>query len=179
VWADLGDGVPDGICIDAENAVWYGDVPNKRCVRVREGGEVCQTIDLDRGCFACMLGGADRKTLFMVAAQWLGFTRIAAGWQAQTGQVLTAAVSVLWQDGHRSRALPQLRRRLSSQHINLGHYSGTHAKQANRRGPRQIQSAASLVVSVNPLVYASEGLRGTLVPSSFFVAGRVGSTDIL
>ena len=34
VWADLQDGVPDGICLDAENAVWYGDVPNKRCVRV-------------------------------------------------------------------------------------------------------------------------------------------------
>ena len=38
VWADLGGGVPDGICIDAHNGVWYADVPNKRCVRVREGG---------------------------------------------------------------------------------------------------------------------------------------------
>jgi len=47
---------PDSICLDAEGAVWYGDVPNKRCVRVCEGGEVLQTIDLDRGCFACMLG---------------------------------------------------------------------------------------------------------------------------
>jgi sugar lactone lactonase YvrE len=44
VWADLGDGVPDGICLDTENAVWYADVPNKRCVGVREGGEVLQTI---------------------------------------------------------------------------------------------------------------------------------------
>src|SRR6266513_6089774 len=57
VWADLHDGVPDGICIDADNAVWYADVPNKRCVRVREGGEVLQTVNADRGCFACMLGG--------------------------------------------------------------------------------------------------------------------------
>lgn len=47
VWAAL-DGFPDGICLDAENAIWYADVPNKRCVRVREGGEVVQTIDLDR-----------------------------------------------------------------------------------------------------------------------------------
>jgi sugar lactone lactonase YvrE len=52
VWADLGDAAPDGICADAEGAVWYGDVPNKRCVRVAEGGEVLQTIQLDLGCFA-------------------------------------------------------------------------------------------------------------------------------
>ena len=87
VWADLGDGVPDGICLDAENAIWYGDVPNKRCVRVREGGEVLQTIDLDRGCFACALGGADKRTLFLVATEWSGTTSMAGG--ARTGQVLT------------------------------------------------------------------------------------------
>jgi sugar lactone lactonase YvrE len=88
VWADLGDGVPDGICIDAENAVWYGDVPNKRCVRVREGGEVLQTIELDRGCFACALGGAHGQTLFMVATEWNGPEGMFTG--ARTGQVLTA-----------------------------------------------------------------------------------------
>ncbi len=86
VWADLGNGVPDGICIDADLAVWYADVPNKRCVRVRERGEVLQTINLDRGCFALMLGGADKKTLFIVAAEWHGFERMMEG--LGTGQLL-------------------------------------------------------------------------------------------
>ena len=89
VWADLGDGVPDGICIDAGNAVWYADTPNKRCVRVREGGEVLQTINLDRGGFACMLGGADRRTLFIMAAEWHGFEKMMTG--LGTGQVLAVA----------------------------------------------------------------------------------------
>jgi len=92
VWADLGEGVPDGICIDAENAVWYADTPNKRCVRVREGGEVLQTINVDRGCFACMLGGADKRTLFIMAAEWHGFEKMMDG--LGTGQVLMVAVQV-------------------------------------------------------------------------------------
>jgi sugar lactone lactonase YvrE len=73
VWADLQGGVPDGITMDSENAVWYADVPNKRCVRVREGGQVLQTVELDQGCFACMLGGVRNRTLFMIVAEW--FTR--------------------------------------------------------------------------------------------------------
>jgi sugar lactone lactonase YvrE len=87
VWAELDGGAPDGICIDAQGAVWYGDVPNRRCVRVREGGEVLKTIALDRGCFACMLGGMDSRTLFMMAAEWGGTASMGGG--ARTGQVLT------------------------------------------------------------------------------------------
>src|SRR5215472_2949207 len=89
VWADLGSGVPDGICIDAHGAVWYADVPNRRCVRVREGGYVLQTVTADRGCFACMLGGPDRRTLFIVATEWRGLEKVAEVALARTGQLLT------------------------------------------------------------------------------------------
>jgi sugar lactone lactonase YvrE len=88
VWADLGDSPPDGICTDAEGAVWVADVPNKRCTRVHEGGEVLQKIELDRGCFACALGGTDRRTLFMVAREWRGPETMAD--KERTGQILTS-----------------------------------------------------------------------------------------
>jgi sugar lactone lactonase YvrE len=87
LWAKLDD-YPDGICLDADGAIWYGDVGSKRCVRVREGGEVLQTIHLDRGCFACMLGGPDRRTLFLVTNEWGGPDNMADG--SRAGQVLTA-----------------------------------------------------------------------------------------
>jgi sugar lactone lactonase YvrE len=72
-------------CVDADAAIWYGDVPHKSAVRVREGGEVLQTVELDGGCFACALGGADGRTLFLVATEWNG-TDMTAG--TRTGQVL-------------------------------------------------------------------------------------------
>ena len=68
-WADV-EGHPDGICLDASGAVWYADVPNQRCVRVMEGGKVLDVVELDQGCFACMLGGQDRRNLFMLTNQW-------------------------------------------------------------------------------------------------------------
>jgi sugar lactone lactonase YvrE len=90
VWAELDGGAPDGICIDAEGAVWFAEVPGRRCVRIREGGEVVQTISSDLGCFACMLGGPDGTTLFVTAAAWPH--AMTPG--SRTGQILTTEVSV-------------------------------------------------------------------------------------
>jgi sugar lactone lactonase YvrE len=91
VWAPL-EGFPDGICLDTEGAVWYGDVPNQCCVRVREGGEVLQRLALDRGCFACVLGGTERRTLFLLAAAWGGAESLGDG--HRTGRVLKVEVPV-------------------------------------------------------------------------------------
>ena len=88
VWAELGPGAaPDGICADADGAIWYASVPGRRCSRVAEGGAVLATIDVDRGCFSCMLGGDDGRTLFIVANHYDG-----SG--ASDGVVLTQRVDV-------------------------------------------------------------------------------------
>jgi sugar lactone lactonase YvrE len=83
VWADTGDDHPDGICVDAEGAIWYADVANRHCVRVREGGEVLATAELDRGAFACALSRGDQPQLYVVGQEYGGPQ--AAG---PTGQVV-------------------------------------------------------------------------------------------
>jgi sugar lactone lactonase YvrE len=94
VWADV---TGDGICIDAEGAVWCSAVGadgENVVLRVREGGEVLDRIEVDRPCYACMLGGQDGRTLFMVVAQWLGPDRMDELIEAMTGQILAAPVAV-------------------------------------------------------------------------------------
>jgi sugar lactone lactonase YvrE len=92
-WADLGDSAPDGICVDAENAVWYAEVPGRRCARVAEGGAELATVPLDRGGFACVLGGPHGTTLFITAAEWRGMTE-APPVTPGSGQVLAVDVDV-------------------------------------------------------------------------------------
>jgi sugar lactone lactonase YvrE len=65
VWATLANG-PDGICADAERCIWVSSPPTHEFLRVREGGEIVDRISTgDRRAIACMLGGTDRRTLFM------------------------------------------------------------------------------------------------------------------
>ncbi|MDO3700206.1 SMP-30/gluconolactonase/LRE family protein [Micromonospora sp. C28SCA-DRY-2] len=72
VWAETPDDHPDGICFDAEGALWYADVGNQRCVRIRAGGEVLATVGLDRGAFACVLSREPEPRLFVVGQTWGG-----------------------------------------------------------------------------------------------------------
>ncbi len=72
LWADLGQNIPDGICLDAEGCVWSADPHHNEVIRVREGGEVLQRVSTDRGAYACMLGGENRKTLFVCTSKHSG-----------------------------------------------------------------------------------------------------------
>jgi sugar lactone lactonase YvrE len=87
VWAnDVG---PDGICLDADGCIWASSgVMVNDCARIREGGDMLERIDLDRPCFAAMLGGPDRRTLFMLTADWRGTEGVEEVVKARTGQVL-------------------------------------------------------------------------------------------
>jgi sugar lactone lactonase YvrE len=88
---------PDGICIDADAAIWtgVGEFGDNLVGRVRAGGEVLDRVKLDAPCFACMLGGEDRRTLFMLTADWHmdesfedNIARLTEG--PRTGRLLTA-----------------------------------------------------------------------------------------
>jgi sugar lactone lactonase YvrE len=86
---------PDGICLDADGCIWASSAAmTNDCVRIREGGAVLERIVLDRSCFATMLGGPDRRTLFMVVADWRGPESIDDVVAARTGQVLVVDVPV-------------------------------------------------------------------------------------
>jgi sugar lactone lactonase YvrE len=94
-WAD-GVG-PDGICVDTGGAVWtgVGSFTDTLVGRVLDGGEVRERVEPNAPCFACMLGGEDGRTLFMLTAEWRmdeGFeeniARLTTG--PRTGRVLTA-----------------------------------------------------------------------------------------
>ncbi len=68
VWAQVPNCSPDGICLDAEGRIWVANAVGPECLLVTEGGEVVDRVETSQNCFACMLGGTDRRTLYLVTA---------------------------------------------------------------------------------------------------------------
>lgn len=99
VWAELED-APDGICADAERAIWVSSVPGCRCSRIAEGGQLLNTVEVDRGCFSCILGGEDGRTLFIGAAQWRGMNAAYHEGPGHSGQLLAVPHQPARRSGH-------------------------------------------------------------------------------
>lgn len=68
LWAAVPGTIPDGCCYDAEGGIWYADAVGRAALRVVEGGEITHRVETDQHCFAVMLGGDDRRTLFLLTS---------------------------------------------------------------------------------------------------------------
>ena len=91
VWAATGACVPDGICLDAEGAIWVANAVAAECVRFAEGGEVLDRVTTGEPSFACMLGGDDGRTLFAMTAPSSASRKVAG---AALGNIRVAEVKV-------------------------------------------------------------------------------------
>ncbi len=89
VWAPIAPAVPDGICLDADGAIWVANPTAPQCLRIAKGGEVLEVIDTGAPCYACMLGGDDGRTLFMLTASSSDAHQAAA---SPSGAILIATV---------------------------------------------------------------------------------------
>jgi len=69
VWAEVGMRAPDGICLDADGNVWVANALAPECILVAPGGEILKVLTTSQNCYACMLGGADGRDLFMLTAE--------------------------------------------------------------------------------------------------------------
>ncbi|MEN9717762.1 MAG: hypothetical protein RIQ99_640 [Pseudomonadota bacterium] len=89
-WAPTWPRVPDGICLDAEGAVWIANPLAPECARIGAGGTVLEVIETgDLPCYACMLGGPEGRHLFMLVAP---SSDAGAAAKAPLGKVLVAEV---------------------------------------------------------------------------------------
>jgi sugar lactone lactonase YvrE len=91
VWAKLEGATADGICLDAEGAIWVASPVSSEVVRVREGGEITHRIAVETQGIACMLGGEDRRTLFILSAPLVAAEE---GRKLKRGRIETARVDV-------------------------------------------------------------------------------------
>jgi sugar lactone lactonase YvrE len=88
-WAPTRPRVPDGICLNAEGHIWIANPIAPECALIARGGEVLEVIDTGQPCFACMLGGEDGRTLFMLTAKTSNGREAAA---EATGKIVVATV---------------------------------------------------------------------------------------
>jgi len=91
VWAPVGMRAPDGICLDADGHVWTANAIAPECVLVAPGGAIVATVETDQPCFACMLGGDDGRTLFMMTAPSSVADVVST---LRQGHILTARVQI-------------------------------------------------------------------------------------
>jgi sugar lactone lactonase YvrE len=91
VWCDLGGHVPDGICLDAENQIWFANPLEPRCMLVAQETEVLDVIDTSQPAYACMLGGDDGCTMYILTAT---SSMADAASAARTGRIEVARVAV-------------------------------------------------------------------------------------
>jgi sugar lactone lactonase YvrE len=89
LWASTLPRAPDGIALDAEGRIWIANPIAPECALLAQGGEVVEVIDTGQPCFACMLGGENGRTLFMLTAAASNADRAVA---AATGKLLVATV---------------------------------------------------------------------------------------
>lgn len=91
LFAPLSGATADGMCLDAEGAVWVASPISRECLRVREGGEVLARVPVETQAIACMLGGPDRRTLFVLTAP---LTRRDKGRAVRQGRIEIVQVDV-------------------------------------------------------------------------------------
>jgi sugar lactone lactonase YvrE len=89
-WARMEKAIPDGICLDAEGAIWVASPVGGSVLRLREGGEVTHRVEVEHEAFACMLGGPERRTLFLCTAASSDPKQT----QARTGRIEQVEVDV-------------------------------------------------------------------------------------
>jgi sugar lactone lactonase YvrE len=87
----LGKATPDGIAIDAENAIWVASPFSHELLRVKDGGEVTDRIKFDSMPIACALGGPGRRTLFILTSDSIDPDECRA---KKTAKILTLEVPV-------------------------------------------------------------------------------------
>jgi sugar lactone lactonase YvrE len=90
LWAALDGRLPDGICLDADGNIWIANAIAPECVLIAPGGKVVEIVETGNPCFACMLGGEDGRTLFMLTAPTSNAVHAAA---ARNGRIMTAYVT--------------------------------------------------------------------------------------